>query len=114
MADKSTDTRAATPGPWEYAPDKRGKMRVFAGDGEIVRALSRHGKRRLSTAEREANACLIAAAHTLQIENERLRTVLEHIDKKAAAVVLNAENGQLREQLKTIGLHARAALAEEQ
>lgn len=54
-----------TPGPWEYAADKRDTMRVFAGDGEIVRALSTHGHRRLSKAEREANARLIAAAPDL-------------------------------------------------
>lgn len=50
-----------TPGPWEYGSDTRDRMRVFAAGWEIVRALSTHGGRRLSPAEREANARLIAA-----------------------------------------------------
>lgn len=54
-----------TEGPWIYGDDMRGTARVFAGNQEIVRALSKHGVRRLSAKEREANARLIAAAPAL-------------------------------------------------
>ena len=51
-----------TPGLWEVGKDRRGVERVYAGDHEIVRALSEHGSRRLSEGERQANRRLIAAA----------------------------------------------------
>ena len=54
-----------TPGPWNYATDRQGRKRVFAGQSEIVRAMSEHGGRRLPEAERTANARLIAAAPCL-------------------------------------------------
>ena len=54
-----------TAGPWELGEDTRGRERVFAGQYEIVRALSTHGPRRLSKAERHANARLIAASLAL-------------------------------------------------
>lgn len=54
-----------TPGPWEYAADKRGTGRVFAGSHEIVKAMASHGQRRLGFRERTANNHLIAAAPEL-------------------------------------------------
>lgn len=62
-----------TPGPWEFDEDKRGRKRVFAGGLEIVRALASHGTRRLSRAEREANAHLIAAAPAMLEALKRAR-----------------------------------------
>lgn len=57
-----------TPGPWEVGFDRRGVARVFAGQHEVVRALSEHGTRRLSHDERFANRHLIAAAPDLYRE----------------------------------------------
>jgi hypothetical protein len=57
-----TSETGHTKGPWLCDKDKRGTRRVFAGNHEIVRALSTHGTRRISKAEREANAHLISAA----------------------------------------------------
>jgi len=54
-----------TDGPWHISQDMRGTTRVFAGNSEIVRALSKHGLRRLPEAERDANRRLIAASPEL-------------------------------------------------
>lgn len=61
-------TMKHTPGPWAYGEDRRGTKRVFDGEGhEVVRAMSSAGyPARRPTAEREANARLIAAAPTMR------------------------------------------------
>ncbi len=84
-----------TEGPWNYAQDRRGWWRVFAGDSEIVRALSKHGLRRLSKSERAANARLIAAApdllealeelYWLATDNERMGVHMPEYDRAQAA-----------------------------
>lgn len=66
-----------TPGPWRVGEDMRGTRRVFAGDSEIVRALSKHGfDRRLPENEREANRRLIAAAPDMLAALEHARHVM--------------------------------------
>ncbi len=61
-------TEEWTEGPWEVAEDTRGIERVYAGDSEIVRALSTHGIRRLPERERAANRHLIGAGKDLYRE----------------------------------------------
>jgi hypothetical protein len=90
-------SNAHTPGPWEIATSRRGVERVYAGDSEIVRALSEHGSRRLPKAERDANRRVIATAPAM----------LAFVANVEAAI---SENGA-EANLDNILAEARALLA---
>ena len=73
-----------TSGPWGVGLDRRGRTRVFSPEGhEIVRALSEHGAKRLSEAERSANRHLIAAAPELY---EALEDIVNGFDEGRVTV----------------------------
>jgi len=91
-----------TEGPWIYGDDMRGTARVFAGNQEIVRALSKHGVRRLSAKEREANARLIASApallealeELLDIEWSRPQVSKHSLKREKARAAIAAAKGE--------------------
>lgn len=87
-----------TPGPWSVGHDQRDWPRVYAGNCEIVRALSEHGTRRIPKEERDANRHLIAAApDMLDALHDTARGIAE----------LFTEKGQARRYAAAQALHVK-------